>query len=643
MHSQPGMGFSRVVETISLAGLMVLIAACAPDIPSASDGQAGGDGGVTAADSGGAIWAEAGIVLLPDMGPSQLEITSPARGATLTGASTVEVKGTATGQLRNFTINGAAVQAAADGSLSHTIEARHGMNLIVAQYEGEGGVIEKQVRAFYYAKSWRKADTMLEEAAVAWLGQPVFDDKNPQTTSDFASVIERVLGGLDVASLVPQKQQINDVAGCDKADIEISNIQYGPPKVSVDVQAGALLLKATLTNFEAKVKADLDGDWYNPACAVGVSGKVKASSIEITANVKLWVEGGTLHAQATQTTAQVNGFDIDIGGIWGFLTNWLINTFEGDLEQDLEQKLKEELDNQLGPLLSKGLGDLALDESLAIDPFFGEGEPVVLDLVTQPGALVLQQGGVRYAMSAKATAPAKIQPSSLGSISNLGCSGAASGAFAFRNTATNPLQIALSDDLVNQALYSLHAGGLLQMRVTQQDYAEQLQKMGIGGLEADVDALLPPILNSCLPDQQALLQLGALRLRVKFELIGQPVEMEVHFAAEAPVQLEVREDAQGQRLRLAIAKISRLEVDSKNLASGEASVYDAMKQMLDTQLLPQLTVSLSEKAVSFKIPSIELSKLHASMPAGSVIRLSLAKVEQRDGYAVVMGGLATTP
>ena len=220
-----------------------------------------------------------------------------------------------------------------------------------------------------------------------------------------------------------------------------------------------------IDNFQAKVKADLDGDWYNPACSVGVSGKVKASSIVATAKVVLSVQAGVLKAEATETTAQIHNFDIDISGIWGFLTNWLVNTFEGDLKDKLEKALKAELDEQLGPLFTKGFGSLAIDEQLSLGPFVGEGAPVVLDLLTRPGALTLREGGVHYAMDGTAVSAPRIQQASLGSIAHGGCSAAEAPPFAFHETAQSPLQVAVSDDLLNQALYSLHQGGLLVLGI----------------------------------------------------------------------------------------------------------------------------------------------------------------------------------
>lgn len=642
----------KIFETLTRLGLwsalLCCLAACPGEMLDIDDGASLGetDGGLPTSDSGGAIWAEAGITLLPDLGPSQLSITDPPRGAILTGDPAVQLQGSATGQLRDFTINGQTVQTAADGSFSHLIQARHGLNLVIAKFEGRGGVVEKQVRSFFYAKEYLQTNpqqpgaAMIKNAALAWVGQPIFDNKNPADSSDFVSVIDRVLAGLDVASLVPNQHRIDDVAGCDKADIEINNIQYAPPKTAIDVKAGALLLTVRIDNFQAKVKADLDGDWYNPACSVGVSGKVKASSIVATANVVLSVQGGVLKAEATQTTAQIQNFDIDIGGIWGFLTNWLVNTFEGDLKDKLEERLKEELDEQLGPLFSKGLGSLAIDEQITLNPFFGEGAPVVLDLVSRAGALILKEGGVRYALDGTAVSTPRIQQPSRGSIARGSCSAAEAPPFTFRETAQSPLQVAVSDDLLNQALYSLHQGGLLAFGVTQQDYDEDLQLMGISGLEGSVDALLPPVVNTCVG--QPILQLGDLRLRVKFQMTGGPVDMELHFAAEAPVEMSVRQNAEGQRLRFAIKEVSRLEVDSKNLANGAATIYDGMKRLLES-MVPELLMRLQDQSVSVKIPEIALSELHESMPATARLQLKLDKVEQRDGYTVVVGGIQTSP
>jgi hypothetical protein len=442
-----------------------------------------------------------------------------------------------------------------------------------------------------------------------------------------------MLANIDIASMIPKTQRIKNVVGCDHADIDIKNVAYYPAKVSLDVNPGELLVKVVVNGLQAKVKADLDGPWYNPACAVGVSGKVKAKSVEVTARIGVTVQGDQLKVQATQTSAKVTGFDIDISGIWGFLTNWLVDTFEGDLEKDFEKQIKSALDAQIGPMLSKGVADLAIDEKIKAAPLVGQGPQVEVDVVSRLGAFELQGDGIRYGMKATAVAKPLSGHTSLGSIGH-----GASTALAFQDKAQNPVQVAVSDDLLNQLLYSIHQAGLLKADVEQQDFAAELAKAAITDFEGSIDALLPPIYNSRTKGAP-LLQLGDVRLKLKFKMLGSPVEMQVHASLEVPVGLEVRQDAAGQRMHLSIKQVSRLEMETKNLASGQSTIFDTVRVLMEKQVVPQLLSELQSQSVSFPIPEIDLGKMDKSIPAGTKIKPQLTQVEQRDGYLLVIGAV----
>jgi hypothetical protein len=648
-----GLDHISIVGVASTALLLALLGACGNGTVTLEDPQLTGEDGTAKQGEGtkpgeGGEGGNTGPVVVPPGGTKlQLAIDKPARGATLNGPTAVNIEGQVTGKVKDLTINGTPITAAADGSFTATVEASYGMNLLIVEGVDGDGVKQRLVQSFYYSGRWLEPDPanpagkLINDAVVGWLGQPIFDHSDPKRI-DIANVVQRLLAGIDVASMVPSSQRIDNVAGCDHADIKISNFAVNPAVVSLSTTADGIQVKVTFTALSANVKADLDGKWYNPACHIGVKGKVKASVIEVKTKLDAWVEGGQLKAKAKQTTAQVHGFNIDISGIWGFLTNWLVNKFEDDIEKDLEKQIASELDKQMGPVLAKGLADLSFNEKIEAPPIIpGANEAkVAVQLVSRLRTLDTVTGGIRYTLGGTAVNKKPVgMPKSKGAIGYAGCAGAGK-ALAFREAGKHPLQLGVSDDLINQMLYSFHQGGLLRAQLTQEALEKELGGKGITDLEGSVEALLPPILNSC-EQGKPVLQIGDLRVKLKFNMIGMAVEMEVHAALEVPVKLKLAQAGGGkQRLHLSFdADKAKLEVESKDLSDGTGTVYDTVEALLHVQLAPELLKTIAKQEISLPIPEIDLASMQSSIPKGTKIRLKLARIEQRDGYTVVVGGI----
>ncbi|PID39008.1 MAG: hypothetical protein CSB49_02675 [Proteobacteria bacterium] len=601
---------------------------------------------VAAACPGGAERVSTSSDAMNDQSPSfadgptqatalELSITTPARGATLKGDPALTVKGSVIGPATAVTLNGAPVSVASDGSFNHAVQAVYGMNVLILEATDDKGEAQKLVQSFYYSTRWLQTDpqkpstAMLDSAVRGWLGASVFESGGARI--DIATVIERVLQSIDIASLIPSSQRINNVVGCDHADITISNVSFSPGQVALTTSASGLGVKVRFANLKANVKAKLSGKWFNPACLVKVSGKVKASAVEVTTTLDTKVSGGKLTATAKGTAAKVKDFDIDISGIWGFLTNWLVNRFEDDLARDLESMVKSEIDKQVGPALASGIDGLAFNEVLEIQPLVGN-QATSVTLASTLGELKFEAAGARYALDGTAVAQPVVTHPSLGSLGY-----ACGGAFGFTDKSKYPMQLAIGDDLLNQLLYSLHRGGLLKIKLDKEEAGKLLATIGnlpVTDLQGELDALLPPVINTC-QSGGPLLQIGDLRAKLAFKLIGQPAEIIVHLAVEAPLTLR----ADGARIKLSISKPSLLEIESKDITAGGSKVFKAVQLLLEATLVPQLIKLLEDRSISVPIPELDLQQMDASLPAGTKVRLKVSKIVHRDGYTVAQGSV----
>jgi hypothetical protein len=140
------------------------------------------------------------------------------------------------------------------------------------------------------------------------------------------------------------------------------------------------------------------------------------------------------------------------------------------------------------------------------------------------------------------------------------------------------------------------------------------------------------VINTCKKGGPVL-QIGDLRAKLDFELLGQPIELVVHVALEAPIALET----DGPRIKLAISKPSLLEIESKDVTAGGSKVFKAVQLLLEAQLVPQLTKLLEDQSISVPIPELDLQQMDASLPAGTKVRLKVNKIVHRDGYTLAQG------
>ena len=152
---------------------------------------------------------------------------------------------------------------------------------------------------------------------------------------------------------------------------------------------------------------------------------------------------------------------------------------------------------------------------------------------------------------------------------------------------------------------------------------------------------MPPLFNTCTPDGRALLQMGDLRLTVRFKLARQRLQLQVHLGLEVPVTTEVQQPSEGgpQRLGLSTAPGIRIEAETQNLARGDQSVFKLVRSLLELELVPQIVSYVEGLSLSLPVPHFDLSTVSEALPTGTTITAEIAKISHRDGYTVVAGDI----
>ncbi len=154
------------------------------------------------------------LELIVDTTPPTITVTYPPRGATIRATDApVEVRGVVTDAIgvTSLTINGEDAEIAADGTFSHPVSSKWGLNNLVISARDIGRNSSLLTPTYQYSDRWISfidedaRGIQQPDSAVVLLGQDFFDDgeRNPPAIDDMAALIETVLGNaIDLKALL---------------------------------------------------------------------------------------------------------------------------------------------------------------------------------------------------------------------------------------------------------------------------------------------------------------------------------------------------------------------------------------------------------------------------------------------------------
>ena len=571
-----------------------------------------------------------------------IQITTPARGATLNGAPSVKVAGKVTsggGAITSFKITGQTVAVAPDGTFSMQMTPHHGLNVIKAEAVDAIGGAATAVQSYYFSFEWtpiKASDppaSYVEDGLAIWLGQEVIDDgvHDVNNVDDLATVFEIIAASFDLGGLIA-----NPVTHQAGFDINVKGLTHNKPKVSLLSINGGLHMMMVLDNVKIDIQAKCT-EWF--CFGASPTGKVTMSSIVIDMDLMLGlnVATGKVKATAANTKVKINNLDISLDGVLGFLTNWLINFFEGSFTTSLQNTFKDQLATQLPPIVSSALESLAFDSDFSIPPIMGGGDSITVQLRTALSSLDFKTPGGTLGMFATAVTPKKVGHTVLGSIGRAACLSGGTETFGFANVA--PLQIALHDDFFNQILFGIYWGGGLAFPVGPDMLGSvDLTKYGITDLTLDIDFMLAPIVTSCNPTEKLKIQVGDMHIHAVMTLGGVKLDMDVYVSFEANAGFQIIDKPTGAELGVAIEDITMIEADVLFADPKLIGFKDAVLGLIQEQLVPTFLDSLAGSALGgFPLPAIDLSGASAQIPPGTELELDLKTVARDKGYTLLQG------
>ena len=607
-------------------------------------------------------------------GPMVL-ITEPKRAATLDGPAKVKVKGMVVDELsavKSFVVGNQPVKVESDGSFSFEIESVQGMNPLIWKALDEWSNESFGVQTWYYSTVWLPAaatpveNAMVKDGIGVWMSQTILDSgkHDHKAPKDIATVAEIILGTLDFGALLagagggsngyflPINTQV--VATKVTGGAKIANVKMGDkafnggyPQVSMTVIDGGVHLVAKIHKFSADVVLEVTLDTPPlPKSNANQTATMTAKSIEISMDLMLALDPATGKVKSEAKSVDLNLVDLDIqlSGVLGFLTNWLLKAMGPLLETTLELVVKTQLNTLIGAQLGDLLGAVAINTRFDLGPFFGTGEPTKVNLNTAIGQLIFkptkaQAGGIILALNAAATSAKKIDHVVLGSIGRAACLQPGK-TDVFNPGLKFPIEAGLRDDFVNELLFALWYGGLMQLKLGSEALGSvDLSTYGVSDLSVETDFLLPPILNTCYGDDGLKLQVGDLRLHAVLKLGETPVDIWLYGTLQATAALSAvkNKDTGKMEIGFALKGIDFLELEIEKVNEEGKSLKDLFVTLIKTMLVPQLTKALGEGLGSFPLPELDLSSFSPQIPPGTVLKLSIQQIDNTGGFTYIRG------
>ncbi len=570
----------------------------------------------------------ASIELTVDQTGPDIVITEPERGLTYDGVPEIVVSGEVSdnlGTVEWLRVNGAYMNVKPAGdSFTTTLPLEYGINFIVVEAADPFLNESLVARSVAWSTKWYPLDPPsmetdgVADGMILMFTQEALDDgdHDPEHINDFATIFEIIMESMDLNQLVTNP--IGEFAGC---SYSIMNMQFADSDVSLTLINGGIHMVITL--YDLSIDLENSGQWW---CVPNET--ITLASVSIASDILISMSGGEVQADAENTEVTIE--DLSFSGPLLNLISGLITPF---LETTFEFLISEQISSMIGELF----GALAFDQIFELPALTEGGTPNELQLKTEIAAIQFEPEFLRLAMDSLAYAVTSLRPHEvLGSISYEGCgpSGQPS------TPPQNPLKIAMHDDMLNELVFGAWDGGTLNMTIDGESLGDvDVSQYGITELAVTTDFLMPIVFNSCT-DKGDVIQIGDLYLDASMKLVGQDTHFAFWIQGEAPVQIVVKQNAEGENeIGFELVDLDPLYLEVVINEGPFEGDDQAIINLIKTTLLGEMLSSLTGGLGGFAIPEIDLSSVSPDIPEGTAISVDIADIFREYAYMILGGSL----
>lgn len=594
---------------------------------------------VTSPTEGGRRVSDSRIVTV-DARPPDLDFTSPTRAQLLVGTpgNAITLRGRVSdigSGVASLVINGQMVSFDASGLFTATMVPRWGVNLIQGTAIDGVGNQKNFVQSFELASRYRQANATavashrIADGILAHLGQAAFDDGDADI-DDLSTIARLVIQRANLAALIPNPIT-NFHSDCsipfipirDDLRLFVDSVTFGTPVVHMSAVNGGVRMHVEVPNVRVNVHT------RGGVCqvSVNVDGNATASRVTLDGVLNISSSGGVINVSMPRPAVRIDNLSVHINlpSVISWAVDGIISLFTGAIRNQVTDAFATTLQQSVPPVLRDFLRSIDLgtgfdlpaplnfrlnvDAAIARTSFDGNGATLGLD------STIYATRGM-------------INPEPLGGILQESRSNP-----AFRTDRS--IGVAISYDLVNQALYSLWYGGGLNLDIT--SLASSI--LPLPGVQVRLQGLAPPVLvPTTNPTYPFKLQAGDLKITAIFPG-SPPITATIYGTIELDANVTL--DARGNfQIAIGPNPSIALEVDIPPEALIDGAMLATVISSSLRTLLPQVVGNVLG---GIPIPRLQLSQLISGLPPGLVLGLISPTMSVNSSYLVLEGTLEQLP
>ena len=520
-----------------------------------------------------------------DSGPETiptLEVTSPARGSLADGGS-ITVAGTAAGDNVQVVVNGTQATRAADGTWSVTIHVPDGIAIVETHATDDHGSDLRDVRAVL-------AGTLAPTDGS--VSAPLGAKASPAALTQVGNAVASAAEAIDFTAAVQGLNPIVNDGGCLGARLDITDVQIAGIGASLVPHAGALATDVAVNNITVKVHAS-----WKIGCIGGSSTiTVHVAKARVHGDLGVAVSTGDLRTSISNVSVALDGFDLDVSGLPGFIVDLFNGKARTAIANALSSVIRDRVpglaNQQLAGLLAKPFNAQILGKDTTVDvtPTSAQLSDAGLYIAVDTNLLVAEGAGGMYVAN-----PTPLTADMMADAKGLG--------------------IALADDTVNQLFAGLWTAGALDTHLTVDQIGPAAALLDLDAASLDVKLALPPTAST--DGNELALSVGDLLIKVNDA--GGAQLQQFAMSLRAPLSAE---QTQSGKLALTVG-------DPEIKAQVLAQRADAASPLTDDKIEGIVTgvwglVGQTANDALSKIP----------MPKIATLQLGAPSVSGRDGYVL---------
>lgn len=401
--------------------------------------------------------------VLVDSSAPILIVEEPGRAAydtldalVVTGTASDEVSG-----LRVLTINGEDVDVEADGSFAHDMTLDFGIN-IIETLASDNDVDEtgesnqaSDVRSILYSSDWFSPDWYREEALLVRINE------GPGGLDQFGAIAPEIMETVDLDSLLGGElySASGTVFWFFSYDISMSatSVSYGDVSLSIDAVAdGTLDMRMTISDLDMAFVVEGSA----PFVSLPADGLVRMDAMHVDLTVRPTIEDGALSfADTTVSVPDPEGLSIEI-------ESGLLDLAAGiglDVETLVVDEMRSSVEGAVGEasdgLLDGVLGDFGVDEAFEVS-----GMTYFLQAVLE--TIEVDDLGMTLGMSTRVVAEEILSAGAVGGPEYVPVFDWWAPDLSLTEEA---LSMAMSTDVLNQMMFAMWQGGLLDQELSAGD------------------------------------------------------------------------------------------------------------------------------------------------------------------------------